>query len=171
MHLRALQRLAAREAERRVGEDLDRAGVSGRAQLGERAREEVVAGRARGGRAVHRPRRRLATAEVGAVDEVVVHERRHVHELDGDAGRERRLLAGGSREEDERRAQALAAGRERLVPDRRDEAWVRRDGAREPLLETVEIVAEPRHGADVGERRGHATSPTWSATMPPAKSR
>ena len=57
VRLRPLQRLAAREAERRVGEDLDRGGVSGRAQLREGAREEVVAGRARGVRR-RRPTRR-----------------------------------------------------------------------------------------------------------------
>src|SRR5205807_7577203 len=84
--LRPLQRLAAREAERRVGEDLDRLSVAGRAQLREGAGEKIVAGRARGGRAVDRPGGGLAPAEMGAVDQVVVDKRRHVHELDCDAG-------------------------------------------------------------------------------------
>src|SRR5262249_25255106 len=146
VYLRSLQRLGARETKRRVGEDLDCARISGRAQLRERAREEIVARRARGGGPVDRPRGGLAAAEVRAVDEVVVHERRHVDELDRYAGRERRLFSGGRREEDERRTQALASCRERLVPYCRDEPRMGRDGARQPLLEAGEIVAEPGHG-------------------------
>ena len=152
---RPLQRLAAREAERRVGEDLDGGGVSRRGQLREGAREQVVARRARGRRAVDRPGGRLAAAEVGAVDQVVVDERRHVHELDRDAGRERRLRARRSGEEDERGPEPLAARGERLVPDGGDEPRVGGHGPREPLLERVEIVVEPRHRPDVRERCGH----------------
>src|SRR5438067_3037058 len=171
--LRPLQRLAACEAERRVGEDLDGGCVARRAQLGEGAREEVVAGRAGCGWAVHRPRGRLATAEVGAVDQVVVDERRHVHELDGDPRRERRRPSRRRGEEDERRTQPFTAGPERLVAHRRHEAGMGRDGACQPFLERVEVVVEPRHRTDVLEACGHAApaSPPWRATIPPAKSR
>src|SRR5437762_2645314 len=53
--LTALHRLAAREAQRRVGEHRKRSGVPGPRELGERACEQVVAGRARRGRPVRRP--------------------------------------------------------------------------------------------------------------------
>ena len=160
VRLGALQRLAAREPQRGVGEHADRLGVAGRRELRERAREEVVAGRARGVGAVDRPGRRLAAAEVRAVDQVVVDERRHVHELDGDAGGERRVAPRRRREEDEQRAQPLAAGGERLVADGRDEAGMARDGAREPLLERVEVLLEP-----VG-RRGSPRAVLASSRFP-----
>jgi hypothetical protein len=85
-----------------------------------------------------------------------------VHELDGDTGGERRLAAFGSAEEDEHRTQALPARGERLVADRGDEPGMRRDRAREPLLERVEVVLEPVCRADARERLGrcgYAASP------------
>src|SRR5581483_9574986 len=60
VRLPALHRLAAREAERRIGEELDAERVASRRQLGEGPREEVVARRAGGGRPVGRPRRSAA---------------------------------------------------------------------------------------------------------------
>jgi hypothetical protein len=98
-----------------------------------------------------------------------------VHELDGDAGGEAGLPSVRRAQEDEHGPQALAAGGECLVPDRRDEARMRRDRAREPLLERVEVVGQPFDGADAGERLGcggySRASATWSATIPPAKRR
>ena len=106
------------------------------------------------------PCRRLAAAEVRAVDEVVVHEGRQVHELDRDAGDERRLAIWRSGKKDEQRPQALAAGGERLVSDRGDDARMARDRPRQPLLDRVEVL--------LGVQRA---SPMWSATMPPANTR
>jgi hypothetical protein len=79
-------------------------------ELGERAREEQVA--RRGGRAAPGARhdRRHAAAQSGGVEDVVVDERRAVDELDGGRRAHEPLavaVAGG--EEDEQRAQALAA--------------------------------------------------------------
>jgi hypothetical protein len=51
-----------------------------------------------------------------------VDEARHVHELDRDSGRDRALGLGVGGQEDEERAQALAAGSKRLGTDLRDEA-------------------------------------------------
>jgi hypothetical protein len=76
-----------------------------------------------------------------------------VDELDRDTRGERGLHSRGSSEEDERGPQPLAAGRERLVPDGGDEARMRGDGPREPLLERVEVVVEPRDSADLRQRR------------------
>src|SRR5207237_4819910 len=95
-------------------------------------------------------------------------ERRQLHELDGNAGCERRLAAAGHREEDELRPEALAAGRERLVADGGDDARVGRHGSGEAFLEGVEVALETRHRPDLGEG-GHAAVPTCSATIPPAK--
>ena len=93
VRLQLLHRLAAREAERGVGERRDRALVAGLGEHAERARVEVVAGRLRGVGAVDRPRGGQSAAQPRAVDEVVVDERRHVHHLDRDAGGDRRLAA------------------------------------------------------------------------------
>src|SRR5205823_10964610 len=104
--------------------------------------------------------------EVRAIDQIVVHERRHVHELDRDAGCERRLAARWSREEEEQRPQPLAARGERLVPRGRDEAGMARDRTRQTLLERVEILLEALGLAD--RRKRHRASPTCRATIPPA---
>src|SRR5436305_5281590 len=85
VRLRALERLAPRERERRARQDADRGVVAGARQLRERAGEEVVAGRPRRGRPVARPRCGAAAAVLGPVDQVVVDERRRVDELDGRA--------------------------------------------------------------------------------------
>jgi hypothetical protein len=77
-----------------------------------------------------------------------------VDELDRNAGGDRRLLSHRRREEDEQRPQPLAAGGERLVPDRRDEARMTRDRTGEPFLERVEVVLEPRGLADRSQRLG-----------------
>jgi hypothetical protein len=75
-------------------------------------------------------------------------------ELDRDPGGDRRLLARGRREEDEQRAQPLAARCQRLVADRGDETRMARDRAGEPLLERVEILLEAGSLADRGQRLG-----------------
>jgi len=69
-------------------------GAHSRGQLRERPCKEVVARRTGRVGAVDRPGGGLAAPEVRAVDQVVVDERRHVHELDGDARRQRRLAPG-----------------------------------------------------------------------------
>src|SRR5712692_2144315 len=74
VRLAPLQRLATRKAERGVREQSNSLAIAGRSQLGERAGEEVVAGRARRIRAVGRPSRGTPAAEFGAVDQVVVNE-------------------------------------------------------------------------------------------------
>jgi hypothetical protein len=71
-----------------------------------------------------------------------------VHELDRSAGRDRRRLTRRSRQKDEQWSEPLAARSERLVADRRDEPGMRSDVAREPLLERVEVLLEPRGLAD-----------------------
>src|SRR5436305_13985193 len=99
--LAPLDRLAAHHAECRVGEDLDGAQVTRRRQLGERPREEVVAGRAGDVHSMRRPHRGVTAAHFRAIDQVVVHERRHVQQLDGDARGERRIAVLRRAQEDE----------------------------------------------------------------------
>ena len=87
-------------------------------QLGERAREQQVAGRRRQPPAAGRHDGRATAAQRGAVEHVVVDERRAVDELDRDRGADeavglRRRHPGG--EAHEQRSQALAAGRDRLA--------------------------------------------------------
>ena len=102
-------------------------------------------------------------------------ERRHVDELDRGAARRRRRSparsSGRRAEEDEHRAQPLAAGRERVGPDLADEAGVRADGALEALLEQLEVGVEARRGADGGEGAHATLLAAWRATIPPPRSR
>jgi hypothetical protein len=92
-----------------------------------------------------------------------------VHELDGDAGRDVRLLPGRGREEDEQRPQPLAAGCERALARRGDDPGVGRDGLAQARLELLEVRVEPGRLADLGERV-QTTAPVWSATIEPASS-
>src|SRR5207302_4692342 len=125
---------------------------------------------ARSRRTVGGPGGRAAAAEPRPVDQVVVDERRHVDQLDGDSGCERRGRIRVRGEEDQHRPQPLAAGRQRVRPDRSDDAGMARDGALEALLELVEVALEPGRLADRGENR-HPATPVWRATIPPAKVR
>ena len=170
VELAPLHRLAAGEAEARVGEHRDGADVAVGGELGEGAGEEVVAGRAGGAGAVRGPGGRLARDVPGAVDQVVVDERRHVHELDGDAGRDRAARVRGRAEEREQRPQPLAARRERVRADLGDAAAVRADRGREPLLDLRHVLVDAGERDDRFERR-HAAVPVWSATIPPPSRR
>ncbi len=89
------------------------------------------------------PRRRAAAPHRCAVDQVVVDERRHVHELDRDPGRERWRRSRRRREERERRTQPLPAGSERARADLGDEARVARDGALELRLDLARYSSRP----------------------------
>ena len=169
VRLRALHRLAAREAERRVGEHRHRSRVAGRRQLGEGAREQVVARRARGGRPVARPGRGAAAPELGAVDQVVVDERRHVHELDRDAGL--RPAARRPAARSGRRAAAAAACRRRRAP-RRPPRRRGRDAPRPPARAAPR--ARSRYASSPGVSRivasvRHSAVPMCRATIPPAE--
>ena len=75
--------------------------VTGFGQLGKGTREQVVAGGPRGVWAVARPGRGVATAVAGTVDQIVVDQSRHVHELDRDARPVGGLRAGRGSKEDE----------------------------------------------------------------------
>ena len=110
--LLALQRLAARQVERGERQQRDGVGRARARQPGEGEREEVVAGRARERLAVPRPDGRVAAPQRRRVEHVVVHERRHVHELGGAAaisssGRSR--ASGGAEI-------STSSGRRRLPP-------------------------------------------------------
>ena len=171
VRLAALHRLAAREAERGVREQRDRVRVPCHRQLVERPGEQVVAGRPRGGRAVGRPGRGAAAAELGAVDQVVVDERGHVHELDRDPRGHGRRSSGRRGEEDEQRPEPLAARVQRIARGGGNDPSVRADGLLQPLLELLEVEVEPGRVPDRRQRAGHVASPMWSATIPPAKVR
>ena len=138
VELPPLHRLAAREVDRGRREDPDALLVAGRGELGERAREQVVAARERRGRAVRRPRRGAAAPELRRVEDVVVDERGHVEELHRRRGRERRRRVERGREEAQRRPEPLPAGGERLGADRRHDALAAPDDRRQALLELVE---------------------------------
>ena len=168
--LGTLERLAPckREACRRKRRN--GAFVSGRRELGERAGEQVVARSPGGARPEPGPRRRAPAAVARTVDQVVVHERGHVHELDGDAGDVRRLAVGGGREEDQQGPQALAAGRERLGPDHRGKPRMAADRVEQPLLDLFQILVEPLCLVD-RRQRAHAATPLCRATIPPPKRR
>src|ERR687898_2109574 len=93
--LHPLQRLAAHERETRAREDLRALEVSHLRELAEGAREEIVARRDRSVRPVRAPDGLVPAPQLGAVDQVVVHERRRVDELDRDATSQRALAVVG----------------------------------------------------------------------------
>ena len=97
-------------------------------------------------------------------------ERRHVHELDRNARRVRRLMVSRRRQKDEQRPKPLAPGRERLCADRRREARMPPDRRQQALFDLVEVDIEPFGLVDL-RQRVQAATPVWSATMPPAKNR
>src|SRR3954447_1717430 len=168
--LRALHRFTAGEAERRVREDGERLRTSRGRELGEGTREEVVARCSRRLGAMRRPGRRVAAAQGGAVDEVVVHERREVDELDGDAGDDRRLRPGRRREVHEQGPQPLPAGCEGLSTDLRDDAAVGADRVLETVLELAEVGVQPGRLTNL-RKCAQTASAVCSATMLPAKRR
>ena len=97
-----------------------------------------------------------------------MHERRHVHELDGDGGRHGRLVT--RRQEAEQRPQALAARCERLAGHLLREPGLRGDGLREPRFDLRHVPGEPGRRVHLREL-GHSATPVWSATIEPPSSR
>ena len=169
--LRVLERLTADESERGGGKQLHALGVARRRELGEGARVQVVARRAGTDRAVRPPRGLVAAAERRSIDHVVVHEARHVDELDGCARRQR-VVALTSGEEDEQRSQPLSTCRERLGAGLGDRAWMARDRLAEAILQRRHVRIEPGSLLDGSERRAvHLASPTTRTTMPPPRRR
>ena len=136
-------------------------------ELGERAREEVVAARFRRDLAVLVPGRRAASPELRAVDQVVVHERRDMRELDGDAAA-KRVLPLRRRQMDEQRPQTFSARLDRGAAHSGDEPRVALDRDLETLLELVE--ERPRFLEDgLGAHSGRTA--VCSATLPPPSRR
>src|SRR5918994_314031 len=163
--LHPLQRLAAHERETRAREDLRALEVSHLRELAEGAREEIVARRDRSVRPVRAPDGLVPAPQLGAVDQVVVHERRRVDELDRDAASQRALAVVG-RQVDEQRPQAFSPGVERVVADTLDDAGMaHRCGAQARL----ELVQERRRLVEDGLIVHRCA--TWSETMPPPSSR
>ena len=111
--------------------------VSRRGQLGEGAGEEVdAAGTCRPG-PVRRPHRGPASPQLRSVDQVVVDEARHVHQLDGDSRGERRVGFRRRREKDQQGAEPLAARGQRLCPDLGDEPRPRRDRLHNRIIQQL----------------------------------
>ena len=116
----------------------------------------------------------MATANVCAVDQVVVDERRLMHKLDGNSRRDRRRRAGGRGEKGQRGAQPLASRSKRIGSNVGDNAGMARDRHRQPVFNRGEVVGETAGAVHHLERRGsacHAAVPVWSATIVPASSR
>ena len=168
--LASLQRLAAREGERGVGEDGHRLRVAGRRELRERPREEIVAGRpARSprrarprpsaGRGADRPRRAGRRGRASPCGRARPRHRRRprARRSAPPAGVERKTSSGRSR---------LPPAASVSAPDLAEAARVRGDRVLEPVLEQVEVAVEPGSLPD-GRERVHRLVPTCSATIPP----
>ena len=63
-------------------------------------------------------------------------------------------------------ADKMKAGREGILGDACREPRVAADGVEHPLLDELEVLVEPRRGAD-GVERAHGAVPVCSATIPP----
>ena len=193
----ALQQLAGRQRGAGVRERPQLHRVIVARQLGKGPREEQIAGGDRRAAARRGGDRGAPAAQLSAVDEVVVHERRRVHQLDRDGGAREALLALGARrraargfggEDDEQRAQALAAGDDRRICVRGQRRARRGGDALEVKLGARHALAQPRPAAmhdrlepldadrcsarSAAHRAHHAhsraTVPAWIATIPPA---
>ena len=169
--LAALQGLPARERERRLSEHGHRIVVALGGERDEGAREQVIPRRLRGGGAVLGPRGGTAPPHPGPVDQIVVHEGRHVDELDGNTGRDRCRRPDRRGQEREHRPQALAARGERFGSDLPHEAGVPGDRTRQLSFDDVEVVRQPGSAADGVERGAHRAVPVCRATMVPPSSR
>src|SRR5205085_9475397 len=121
----------------------DGALVPGRGQLCESTREEVVAGGPRRVGPEASPGRRVPPPITGAVDQIVVDEGGHVHELDGDADGPGRLALRRRGEEDKQRAKAFAPGRERLLADGGGEPGVTANRLEQAVLDLLQVTVEP----------------------------
>ena len=86
-----------------------------------------------------------------------MHERRHVHHLDGDSGRNRRLAVGG--EEAEQRPQPLAARRQRLARHLLRQAGPRGDGTREARLDLRHVGRDAGRRVHLRELLAHSRGP------------
>src|SRR5438093_13228750 len=101
---------------------------------------------------MRRPGRRVPAPQTRAVDQVVVHERGEMDELDGNTGDDGSVSTRRSGEVDEERPQPLASGGERLDPDVGHDTTIGADGVLETVLELRQVRVEPGRFADLGER-------------------
>ena len=128
----ALEQLAFGERGARLREGEKLLGVLVARELRERAGEQQIAGRDRDVAPRDRRDRGMPAAQLRAVDQVIVHERRRMDELDRDRGAHEAFLAVGrvrrrppgrlGGEHHQQRAQSLAArdhGRVRVPRERR----------------------------------------------------
>ncbi len=125
---------------------------SGLRQQRERGREQMVACGLRGVGAVLRPGGSAAPADVRAVDDVVVDQRRHVDQLDRDPLHHRWLRAAWGREERQRGPQPLPAGRQRVRTHSGDRAGMGGNNCLEAILDRAEVVAQALDRRDRLER-------------------
>jgi hypothetical protein len=119
-------------------------------------------------------------AEGSSVEHVVVDERGHVHQLDGDRGPDGVLTHRVARaEEHDQRAQPLAAGAERVRrvaaqllavarPDGRQALLAACEGARQARASGGEHRLEPGQAGSLPGRHAHDFTPRWIAMIPPA---
>ncbi len=130
----ALQQLARGERRAGVRERAQLRCVLVARELGERPREQQVAGRDRQPAPGRRRHRRVSAPQLRAVDQVVVHERRRVHELDrhGRAHQALLALAGGAAVRPRTRRRARRAAAAGACRRRRSWRWRARRAARPP---------------------------------------
>ena len=155
VRLRPLQYLALAEADGRRAQEVDGGGVARAHQLGEGAGQQVVAGGDGHGAAVLVSDGRAAAPELGTVQDVVVHERRHVEQFDRGGRTQHRLArrhpAPGA-EQREQRPDALAAGGEGGSAGLAELAGILGRHGGQALLDEVEAAGD----AALLRRRGPA---------------
>ena len=174
----ALHQLALGERRGGGGQHPDLVGAAVGGELGERAREQQVAGGGRHRAAGDGDDGRAAAAQVRAVEDVVVDERGRVDELDGDRGAQQ---AGPTPSAGGPAATNTSSGRRRLPPAEivapgvlAEHRPVRGGDLGQARLEPLEHPGDVRApGLDDGGDRlggGHQrdTVPECSAMIPPA---
>ena len=151
-----LEQLALGHAADRVGEDPQDVEIAVLHDQRRGARVEVVAHEHGAAIAPERVRGRPAAAQLGEIDDVVVQQRRGVQQLDrrGDVDPARAGVAAQlGREQQQRRAHALAARVEHVIAERREHLARRRELLAHRALDEREVFGEPLHRRGVGVRR------------------
>ena len=179
VRLGALQHLALRQADRGLAEDVDSRRVARAHELSEGAGQKAVAGRHGDLDAELLDHRRPTPAQHSSVEDVVVHQRRHMDQLHRRGGAQHRLAQLGvptGAQQREQRPHALAACGQRRQAGPPECPGIR---VRRRLQALFHQLHGPAVAAALGRRppgerraRGHpGASPTWRATAPKPRRR
>ena len=167
-----LQHLPLAEADGGGAQEVDRGGDARAHQLREGAGQQEVAGRDGDGRPVAMRHGRATAPQLGAVEDVVVDERRHVQQFDRGRPAQHRLarrFAAAGAEERQQRPHALAAGAQRRAAGVAELAGILGGDPGEALLHQVEAAGDAALLGRRGPRQRRPRRASWARLRRPAR--